>query len=326
MRPKRMRWGFTLVELLVVIAIIGILIAAVAAGRAGRPRGARRTQCVNNLKQLALGAINHHDTHGFLPTGGWGYQWVGDPDRGYNRRQPGGWIYNILPFVEQGPLHDMGSGMAMSAKAAACSVRIGTPVPMFNCPTRRSALAYPAPTGLPHFHTPHFASYTELLARSDYAASSGDIFLDVGPGPSSFEQGDAPDYAWIDKSKHTGICHLRSEIKFAQITDGTSNTYLIGEKYLRPETYTTGDDPGDNESMYMGENGDIIRWANLQIGPLQDRVGGTFWPHWGSSHSAGLNMSFCDGSVHLIHYGIDLENHRRLGNRKDGLPIDPEQL
>jgi prepilin-type processing-associated H-X9-DG protein len=332
------------VELLVVIAIIGILIALLLPAVQAAREAARRTQCVNNLKQLALGAINHHDAHGHLPTGGWGYAWVGDPDRGVGHRQPGGWIFNVLPYVEQGPLHDLGGlhvaflglGPGNSgnfgaddvpkAKADASSVRIGTPVPMFNCPTRRSALAYPAPTGLAHFHTPLYASYTENLARSDYAANSGDIFLDVGPGPPSFAEGDAREYNWPDKSHHTGINHQRSEIRIAQITDGTSNTYLIGEKYIRPENYTTGGDPGDNESMYMGENGDVVRWANRDIGPLQDRPGGSFWPHWGSAHSGGLNMAFCDGSVHLISYGIDLETHRRFGNRKDGLPVGAEQF
>ena len=66
------------------------------------------SQCKNNLKQLALGAMNHHDAHRFFPTGGWGWFWVGDPDRGFGKEQPGGWVYNILPYIEEGTLHDRG--------------------------------------------------------------------------------------------------------------------------------------------------------------------------------------------------------------------------
>src|SRR3977135_3561541 len=75
--------GFTLVELLVVIAIIGILVALLLPAIQAAREGARRAQCKSNLKQLALGCLNHHDTQKHFPTGGWGYQWVGDPDRGF---------------------------------------------------------------------------------------------------------------------------------------------------------------------------------------------------------------------------------------------------
>ena len=97
----RRRNGFTLVELLVVIAIIGVLVALLLPAIQAAREAARRTQCINNLKQLALGCQNHHDTHGHFPTGGWGWYWVGDPDRGFGKEQPGGWAYNLLPFFEQ---------------------------------------------------------------------------------------------------------------------------------------------------------------------------------------------------------------------------------
>ena len=99
--------AFTLVELLVVIAIIGILIALLLPAVQAAREAARRMQCTNNLKHMALAALNHENTVKHFPSGGWGFNWVGDPDRGFDRGQPGGFFYNILPFMEWKGIHDM---------------------------------------------------------------------------------------------------------------------------------------------------------------------------------------------------------------------------
>ena len=95
----RSRRALTLVELLIVIAIIGLLMQlGIPAVRAARD-AARRTRCENNLRQLGLAALNHERSVGQLPTGGWSYRWVGDPDRGFDRHQPGGWIFSLLKMA-----------------------------------------------------------------------------------------------------------------------------------------------------------------------------------------------------------------------------------
>jgi prepilin-type N-terminal cleavage/methylation domain-containing protein len=326
----RKKHGFTLVELLVVIAIIGILIGLLLPAVQAARESARRSQCLNHLKQLSLALINHHDTHGYFPSGGWGYSWVGDPDRGPGKSQPGGWIYQVLPFIEQGPLHQLGAGQDATAKPKASSARISTPLSNMMCPTRRAAIVYPPGTGLTHFNRPIGTAFTQLVARSDYAANGGDTYTDPNPpsGPPNARVVDAGTYRWWDADPvANGVVFVRSEIPLARVKDGSSNTYLVGEKSLSPDYYETGQDGGDNESMYMGENEDICRWAYVPRGqepearPIPDTPGFVARGMWGSAHSAGFQMARCDGSAGLMSYQINVEMHRRLANRRDELPV-----
>ena len=131
-------------------------------------------QCQNNLKQIALGCLNHESMIGRFPTGGWGCAWAGDPDRGTDWRQPGGWIYNVLPYIEQQALHDLGLGWGpgTARRKWPPAQRLSTPVAMLYCPTRRRAIAYPF-TGYGggddlQRQTP------AMVGRSDYAANGGD--------------------------------------------------------------------------------------------------------------------------------------------------------
>src|SRR5258706_4890817 len=135
---KRFRWaGFTLVELLVVIAIIGILVALLLPAVQAAREAARRTQCTNQLKQLATGCMNHESTLKYYPCGGWGWDWVGDADRGNGQNQPGGWMYNILPFLEENARHDLPKdgdpNNQLAAQLDGARQMLLDPIPIIKC-------------------------------------------------------------------------------------------------------------------------------------------------------------------------------------------------
>jgi prepilin-type N-terminal cleavage/methylation domain-containing protein len=307
--------GFTLVELLVVIAIIGILIALLLPAIQAAREAARRASCSNHLKQIGLACLNHTAVQKHLPSGGGGHFWVGDPDRGFGKMQPGGWAYNILPYAELNQIHDLGKGKKAALKRLDANRLAKTPVSLLNCPTRRPAMLYPNP------FSGNFVAYNAMdnpsddnvLSRLDYAANSGIQAYNFQRGPTTFAEYFT--FSWRPESEFAGVIFQRSTIKTSQIHDGTSHTIMIGEKYLNPDHYRTGMDSADNESNFSGYNNDNHRTAFFPF--LHDQMGNSTDYSFGSAHAQGAFFAFCDGSVHMIDYEIDATLFIYLGDRND---------
>jgi prepilin-type N-terminal cleavage/methylation domain-containing protein/prepilin-type processing-associated H-X9-DG protein len=311
--------GFTLVELLVVIAIIGILVSLLLpAVQAAREAG-RRMECSNRLKQLGLAMLEHESAYHHFASGGYGWTWTADPDRGGGADQPGGWSYCILPFIEQQAVYDMGTdGQPDVITAAQCNGAIQrdrTPLFIFICPSRREPKLYPRWRAV--FYVNAGQVIPEAIAI-DYVANGGTLMI-WNTGPATLP---GPNFDWTPYTfaANTGISYQRSRVKLAQVTDGTSHTYMLGEKYLNTDSYENGNDPADDGGIYEGSAWDTYRWT--ESAPLVDTPGTPLYDMFGSAHAGASNYVFCDGSVHSISYEIDLPTHQRLSSRADGLPVD----
>jgi prepilin-type N-terminal cleavage/methylation domain-containing protein len=333
--------GFSLVELLVVIAIIGVLVALLLPAVQAAREAARRAHCTNNLKQIGLAAQNFHDAHKVFPSAGWGYLWVGDPDLGYSVKQPGGWAYSLLPFMEYGNVHEMGTdnnpGFITYAQWAGALKATQTPIPQLICPSRRDVQCYPrvqfmAPGDNQAYNAGGDTS--SKLNRSDYAGNAGDFYVNWATGPSTLNNGFSNVGFHPDSPKSTGVLYQRSSIPMKQVTDGTSKTMLVGEKYLNPDNYETGTDISDDQAAFAGDDFDACRWSHLlysndgnpnndqPLVPQADTGGVGPLLSFGSAHPGAFQAVLCDGSVQSIAYEIDMQTLRNLCNRQDGQLVD----
>jgi prepilin-type N-terminal cleavage/methylation domain-containing protein/prepilin-type processing-associated H-X9-DG protein len=359
--------AFTLVELLVVIAIIGILVALLLPAIQAAREAARRTQCIDNLKNLALAALNHHDVVKHFPTGGWGWDWVGDADRGFDKDQTGGWMFNLLPFIEEDNEYDRVSDgqpeMLTTQQLDAARSLINHPLPLFGCPSRRGggrSYAKPYKGKFYGFNVSDGDSDEPEAGRGDYAINCGDpreneVPAPEGRGPDSLMS--ALSWRWCTTDSigtarppkkcsddMNGVSFQRSEVALRHITDGASKTYLIGEKFVDALAYETGTNRGDNETWCTGYSNDNYRSAYMppaQDAPNPDPDGqeDVFFrsPYsddnysyegfriFGSAHSGGFNMSFCDGHVDTVQYDVDPYVHRGQGARNDAGYFPPRR-
>ncbi len=340
---RRNQAAFTLIELLVVIAIIGALMALLFPAIRAVQETARGTVCRNNLAEMGKAFKSHLANHKFYPTGGWGFYWAGDPDRGFGVKQPSGWMYNILPFIGESELHDLGKGMPDKQKRALGATRAGKVIPLFCCPSRRRADQYKYQVGdYRNIDRP------TVTARNDYAGSSGEFnptnppgstqrYFMGSPGPASLAAGDAMSPGqWITIASNVtdpnnpkitlppnGVTYLHSMV--SQLDDGDTCTYLAGEKHVNSKYYAA-DDGDNNQGWDIGYDWDVNRWTTQPPHEDSPDTGDIYWRVFGSAHSSGANMVFGDGHVVAISYDVDPEIHRQLGNRKDGSATDLSKL
>jgi prepilin-type N-terminal cleavage/methylation domain-containing protein/prepilin-type processing-associated H-X9-DG protein len=287
------RRGFTLVELLVVIAIIGVLVCLLLPAVQSSREAARRTQCQNHLKQFGLAFHQHHDSLQFFPTGGW--DWItppkyvnGTPATG--RAQQAGWGFQLLPYIEQTAVWN-GGGAATDIDKAVFA--IGATTRVFFCPARRppQTVTYSYPGYLNGLEAKH--------ALCDYSASSLDGY---------------------------GVVRQYDPRRMAEITDGTSHTFLVGDKRLN-RAHLGQAQADDNEGYTCGWNEDTVRLTSQR--PQPDFIGDPSLfggKLFGSSHPAQFNMTFADGSVRSLSYQIELSTFQSLGNVGDGQTVSLDAL
>ncbi len=318
MAPRERR-GLTLIELLVVMAIIGVLVALLMSAIQDSRESARRMSCQNNLKQIGLALHNFHDVYGKFPPGhshdpsniSESYGQPGPPDNLFYIS----WMARILPFAEQKALHE---GIQPGAFA------------------------------WPHGEAVYDGKYINGVSLSIYRCPS-----DAGPKSIIFEQPGEPAFevatgsylgvSGQDQFLYDGILFVNSTVKMADVTDGLSNTIMVGE---RPPAYEgmagwwfagSGLYPwfGAVDVVLGADERVAVDWACTPDGPrcsegpggdcfrpgsLNDPNGDHAWHFW-SFHRGGANFTLADGSVRLIHYTQPDKMLRELSTRAGSEPI-----
>jgi prepilin-type N-terminal cleavage/methylation domain-containing protein/prepilin-type processing-associated H-X9-DG protein len=295
------RNAFTLVEVLVVIAIIGVLVALLLPAIQAAREAARRTQCVNNLKQIGLAAQTFHDSKRAYPSGR-----DGDDDFSIS------WAFLLLPHMEEETIFKS-RVPSEPATAPANSAAMRTPVPGFYCPSRRNPAADRdfVPRGAP---APRSAA-----AGGDYAANAGSQSMNYG-----LLSGDQP-IPRIDGTVAGPIFSL-SRIKSQQVSDGLSKTIAIGERHVPP---IPPDAPPDETHVSQGDTaffcGDLVE--TIQRTSKDGLATGNEDPSvekFGSEHPSLSHFVMLDGHVAPIRDDMNLITFHRLTAIADGEVISDD--
>lgn len=301
------RFGFTLIELLVVIAIIAILIALLLPAVQQAREAARRSTCKNNMKQLGLALHNYHDTHRTFPAGSIavgssfsfsGSTWCTSP--GADARAP--WTVMVLPYMDEGPRYNTfdfegkftTSSNVPGATANNNAFKLG--LNKYQCPSDPNS-----GSGVNNLN--YFGVQGGGATPACSAASGGRVF-------------------YIN-----GLLHHNSSVRIRDVTDGTTNTFLLAEsKYgLNPKSRSDGIHAGwaAGTKLDASANTYTLVAAQLQINSIPGHAGdhdtiSQFSRLFGSFHVGGCHVTLGDGSVRFISENIDINTYYILAQRNDG--------
>ncbi|MCA9239659.1 MAG: DUF1559 domain-containing protein [Planctomycetales bacterium] len=350
MRESR---GFTLVELLVVIAIIGVLVALLLPAVQAAREAARRTQCVNNLKQIGLACHNYASTEGQFPTAGGAVNQFFDPEEATGPKygyENAGWMYQVLPYLEEQNKYELRQGDGTGSKGFIDTGLVEYQVAAYACPTRQNRYG---------------ADGVDIYALGDYA---GVMASHNDPGWSGFEwqnttgpRSNEKDAVWTGILIKGGQVNINGpqvwkfgRVGFQRITDGSSNTILVAEKAAWSETYSIsssliGKHPyWELYGYYIGADWPTMRqFGALTQGAssplpevrvkddsesrIKNPVGKQFAnlpdeQGFGSAHPGVFLAAFGDGSARVINNSADLLLLDSLGKRADGAVVSLEDI
>ncbi len=292
-QPRRFRSGFTLIELLVVIAIIAVLIALLLPAVQQAREAARRSQCINNLKQLGLALHTYHDSMNAFPPG-----WIGVQGGIPNMQGPSGfaWGSHILPYIDQTPLYNQ-VNFNVSCTDPNNAVARQAVISVFRCPTDPSTSTW----GIPEEGNP--TTILATLPTANYVGSFGTQgFEDICENPPFPAAQCTSD----------GMFFHNSSTRMRDVVDGTSNTVFLGEH--RTNTAL------DWHSTWVGvvPNGEEAIARVLAVSDHTPNHPALHIDDFSSWHTGGVHLLFGDGRVRFITQNIDTNVFKAMASRMGG--------